>query len=170
MHLTIRRGKLSDLPTIVGYNTAMAWETEHLNLNRDVLREGVAGVMEEPSRGFYLLAEIEGRVVGQTMITFEWTDWRNGTFWWIQSVYVHPAYRRRGIYRAIYRHVLDQAREAGGVRGLRLYVARGNTDAQKVYSRLGMKKAVYEMYEIDFLAPPVDSGGLGRSETEGSSS
>ena len=193
MHVTVRRSKPSDLKTIVGYNAAMARETEGLELDREVLTKGVVAVMREPSRGFYLLAEAAGRVVGQTMITFEWSDWRNGNFWWIQSVYVHPAYRRRGVYRELYRqvgqtmitfewsdwrngnfwwiqsvyvhpayrrrgvyrelyrHVLEGAKEAGEVRGVRLYVERENSGAREVYTRLGMNKAAYEMYEIDFV-------------------
>ena len=151
MHVTVRRSKPSDLPTIVGYNAAMARETEGLELDRAVLTKGVAAVMREPSRGFYLLAEAAGRVVGQTMITFEWSDWRNGNFWGSQSVYVDPAYRRRGVYRELYRHVLEGAKEAGEVRGVRLYVERENSGAREVYTRLGMNKAAYEMYEIDFV-------------------
>ncbi len=151
MDLTVRRSKPSDLPTIVDFNAAMALETEGLELDRAVLRKGVSAVIEEPSRGFYVLAESDGRVVGQTMITFEWSDWRNGPFWWIQSVYVAPPYRRRGVYSALYRHVLEQARQSGEVRGIRLYVERENMVAQEVYFRLGMKKAAYEMYEIDFV-------------------
>ncbi len=151
MHVTVRRSKPADLPTIVDYNAAMARETEGLELDREVLAKGVEALMREPSRGFYLLGEAEGRVVGQTMITFEWSDWRNGNFWWIQSVYVDPGYRRRGVYRELYRHVLESAREADEVRGIRLYVERENSGARAVYTRLGMNKAAYEMYEIDFV-------------------
>ncbi len=151
MHVTVRRSKPADLPIIVDYNAAMARETEGLELDREVLAKGVAALMREPSRGFYLLGEAEGRVVGQTMITFEWSDWRNGNFWWIQSVYVDPGYRRRGVYRELYRHVLEGAREADEVRGIRLYVERENSGAREVYTRLGMNRAAYEMYEIDFV-------------------
>lgn len=153
MNLNIRRSILSDLNTIVAYNLALAWETEHLDLDRDVLARGVASVMEQPARGFYLLAETDGHVVGQEMVTYEWSDWRNGFFWWLQSVYVHPNYRRMGVYSALYRHVLKCAQEDQEVRGLRLYVERNNTGAQEVYRQLGMRKASYDMYEIDFIVP-----------------
>ena len=151
MRVTVRRSRPADLSTIVEYNAAMARETEGLELDREVLTKGVKAVMREPSRGHYLLAEAEGRVLGQTMITFEWSDWRNGNFWWIQSVYVDPAYRRRGVYRQLYRHVLNAAQESGEVRGVRLYVERENSGAREVYTRLGMNRAAYEMYEIDFV-------------------
>ena len=130
---------------------ALAAETERVELDRDRLLLGVRAVLEDPAKGFYTVAETETTVVGQMMITFEWSDWRNGTFWWIQSVYVHPEYRRRGIFSRLYRNVLDEARNSGTVCGLRLYVEKENKQAQRTYQRLGMQKAIFDMYEVDFV-------------------
>ena len=150
MSVNVRPSQLSDLEVIVNYNSAMARETEDRDLDRALLTRGVTSIMEQPSNGFYLVAEIDGCVVGQAMITYEWSDWRNGLFWWLQSVYVHPDYRRRGVYSALYAHVLTCAQEAEEVRGLRLYVESNNMGAQEAYRKLGMHKASYDMYEVDF--------------------
>ena len=156
MNISIRRGNLTDAETIAGYNAALAAETERLELNRDRLLLGVRAVLEDPTKGFYTIAETGaaetgGAVVGQMMITFEWSDWRNGTFWWIQSVYVHPEYRRRGVFSLLHRHVTEEARKLGTVCGLRLYVEKENKQAQQTYRRLGMKQAIFDMYEADFV-------------------
>ena len=156
MNISIRRGKPSDAETIAAYNAALAAETEHLELDRDPLLLGVRAVLDDPSKGFYTIAETGttetgGMVVGQMMITFEWSDWRNATFWWIQSVYVRPEYRRRGIFSRLHRHVADEARNLGTVCGLRLYVEKANKQAQRTYQRLGMQQAIYDMYEVDFV-------------------
>jgi Acetyltransferases len=147
----IRQGTIQDLDTLVDFNAAMAFETEGLILDRERLRCGVKAVLSDPSRGFYWVAEVEGRVVGQMMITFEWSDWRNGTFWWIQSVYVSPEHRRRGVFRALYEHVEKQARDLPGVCGLRLYVEGGNAKAQRTYASLGMQRTSYQIFEKDFV-------------------
>ncbi len=151
MNISIRRGKPTDAETIAAYNAALAAETEHLELDRDRLLLGVQAVLEDPSKGFYTIAETGGVLVGQIMITFEWSDWRNGTFWWIQSVYVHPEYRRRGIFSRLHRHVTDEAKQFGTVCGLRLYVEKANKQAQRTYQRLGMQQAIFDMYEVDFV-------------------
>jgi GNAT superfamily N-acetyltransferase len=137
---------------VVEFNVAMAWETEGKALDPHRVRRGVAAVLEEPgSRGDYYLAELAGRPVGQLLITTEWSDWRNGYFWWIQSVYVHPEHRRRGVYRTLHRHVLSEARRRGDVCGLRLYVDRDNRRAQGVYASLDMRRARYDLWETDFV-------------------
>ncbi len=151
MDVVVRNATLADLETLVAYNAALARETEKLALDLARLRRGVGAVFDDPSRGFYLLAETEGRVVAQLLITFEWSDWRNGVFWWIQSVYVEPAYRGRGVYGRLHRAVVERARSLGNVCGLRLYVESGNHPAQRAYQRLGMAKTVYDMYEVDFV-------------------
>jgi ribosomal protein S18 acetylase RimI-like enzyme len=107
----------------------------------------VAAMFEDRSKGFYLVAELGGRVVGQLMVITEWSDWRNGQWWWIQSVYVAPEARRRGVFRALFAEVSARAR-AAAARGLRLYVGRENTGAQATYSALGMHHAKYELYEL----------------------
>ncbi|MEZ5392586.1 MAG: GNAT family N-acetyltransferase [Bryobacterales bacterium] len=108
-------------------------------------------MVADPAKGFYLVAEEEGAVVGQLLITYEWSDWRNGVFWWVQSVYVRPESRGRGVYSTLYEDAVRRAREAGDVCGLRLYVERENRRAQRTYQKLGMRPTVYEMYETDFV-------------------
>lgn len=146
----IRSATPADADSIVQFNAAMAIETESRQLNRDVLRRGVQALLMDPRLGEYLLAEWEGRCVGQLMITYEWSDWRNCLFWWIQSVYVHPDHRSAGVYRALHRHVEQRARSTPGVGGIRLYVEKENSRAQAVYARLGMKETSYRLYETDW--------------------
>ena len=127
----------------------MASETEDKGLNPTTLHQGVSEVLRSPEKGFYLLAVLSETVVGQLMITYEWSDWRNGYFWWIQSVYVNQDHRKRGIYKALNEEVLNLARLNGGICGIRLYVDKDNTDAQQVYRNLGMSESNYDMYEIE---------------------
>ena len=127
----------------------MAWETEALTLDRERLRNGVEAVFADAGRGFYLIAEVDGIAAGQMMITYEWSDWRNGVFWWIQSVYTLPEYRGRGAFKALYAAVETLARERGDVCGLRLYVEAHNETAQATYRRCGMSETVYRMFEVD---------------------
>ena len=148
----VRLGTLADLDRLVEFNVAMAWETEGKALDPHRVRRGVAAVLEEPgSRGCYYVAELSGRPVGQLLITTEWSDWRNGHFWWVQSVYVQPEHRRRGVYRTLHHHVLTEARRRGDVCGLRLYVDRDNRRAQGVYASLDMRRARYDLWEMDFV-------------------
>ncbi|MCW5982152.1 MAG: GNAT family N-acetyltransferase [Bryobacteraceae bacterium] len=151
---TLRPATAADADAIAGYNSAMALETEGLALDRDRLTRGVQTVLEDASKGFYIVAEAGGRIVGQMMITYEWSDWRNGTFWWIQSVYVHPDFRRHGVFSALYRHVAALAVKEPGVCGLRLYVEGENHNAQRSYERLGMKRTSYTLYQQDFVLGP----------------
>lgn len=127
----------------------MASETEDKGLNPTTLQQGVSEVLRNPQKGFYLLAVLSETVVGQLMITYEWSDWRNGYFWWIQSVYVNQGHRKRGVYKALNEEVLNLARLNGGICGIRLYVDKDNTDAQQVYRNLGMSESNYDMYEIE---------------------
>ena len=142
----IRAAVAADLPDLVAWNAAMAWETERKTLDPARLARGVAGVFEQPQRGFYLVAECDGAAVGSLLVTYEWSDWRCGDFWWIQSVYVAPAARRRGVFRALYAEVEQRARAARAV-GLRLYVETANHAAQATYAGLGMQPCHYRMYE-----------------------
>ena len=128
----------------------MAQETEGLDLDADVVRPGVAAVLADDALGFYLVAEVDGQAAGQLMVTYEWSDWRNGLFWWIQSVYVRLEFRRRGVYSALHRQVTQAAQEAGGVCGIRLYVEQDNTIAQQVYESLEMHRTRYQLYEVEF--------------------
>ena len=148
--IDIRRAAPSDFTFIVESNVAMALETEGLALDEAQVRAGVGAVLADSALGFYLVAEIDGNPAGQLMITYEWSDWRNGLFWWIQSVYVRPEHRRQGIYTALHRHVAEAAQAAGGVCGIRLYVEQNNTTAQRVYESLDMYRTRYQMYEVEF--------------------
>jgi len=145
--ISIRRAEPSDVDDIVAFNRAMAWETEGKELSLGLIQPGVKGLFDNPQYGFYLVAETEAQVVGSLMVTMEWSDWRNGLLWWIQSVYVRPEWRRCGVYRRLYEKVKSLAREQGGVRGFRLYVEKENQAAHRTYQSLGMQETVYLMFE-----------------------
>ena len=147
--IRIRAAAAGDAEVISAFNAAMALETEQKRLDAVALRAGVERAIARPEGARYFLADAGGRVVGQLMVTFEWSDWRNADFWWVQSVYVHPEFRSRGVFKALYRRVEELAREAGAC-GMRLYVERENAAAQEVYRRLGMGDAGYLVYEADW--------------------
>ncbi|NQW17734.1 MAG: GNAT family N-acetyltransferase [Chloroflexi bacterium] len=149
--MNIRQATPSDAEQIARFNQLMAHETEAKTLDPEIVAHGVAAVLANPTRGFYTVAEIDGEVVGCLMITFEWSDWRNGNIWWIQSVYVEATHRKTGVYRALYEHLYKQAEVADDVAGIRLYVDKTNTAAQTVYRKMGMKLARYDIYEVDFV-------------------
>lgn len=144
--LNIRKALYSDAPFIVDFQLKMAWETEKLSLEHDIVTKGVNAVFQNHSLGNYYVAENNGTIVASLLITFEWSDWRNTNVWWFQSVYVLPAFRRKGIFRAMYSFVRDEAIIAG-IAGLRLYVESNNTRARKTYESLGMTSEHYTMYE-----------------------
>jgi len=145
MQIHYRGGRRDDVNAIVDFQQAMARETEEIALDRDVVTRGVQAVFDDPSRGRYFVAEAEGQVVASLLITYEWSDWRNGVVWWIQSVYVVPEYRKRGVYAGLYAHVKQTA--DASVKGIRLYVDRRNKAAQEVYRRLGMNGDHYLVFE-----------------------
>ena len=148
MPVTIRCATPADEAVLVEFNLALAWETEHKRLDRGVLTAGVRAVFADAARGFYTVAENErGEVVGQMMITFEWSDWRNGWFWWVQSVYVREDARRSGVFRALYREIERRAAADPTVIGLRLYFERDNTRACATYRALGLADTTYGMME-----------------------
>ena len=136
----------ADASAIITFQIAMARETEELELDREILTRGVNAVFADPALGRYYIAESDGRVVGSLMITYEWSDWRNGMVWWIQSVYVIPELRRRGVYAGLYSHVKAMV-EQSTVRGIRLYVDKRNRPAQDVYTKLGMNGEHYLVFE-----------------------
>lgn len=144
--LRVRDSGIEDVDKLVAWNAAMARETEAKALDLAVLERGVRAVFAEPRRGRYLVAELDGKPVGGLLLTFEWSDWRDGDFWWIQSVYVVPAARRRGIFRALYAEVEARAAASAAV-GIRLYVERDNQAAQTTYRDLGMHECAYRMYQ-----------------------
>jgi ribosomal protein S18 acetylase RimI-like enzyme len=144
----IRRATPADAGTLVEFNAAMALETEQKTLDRAVLTAGVTGLLQHPDYGFYVVAATDaGEVVGCLMITYEWSDWRNGLFWWVQSVYVTPAQRGQGVYRSLYEQVKHSAQASGTACGFRLYVEEHNDAAQATYRRLGMERTHYLMFE-----------------------
>ena len=143
----IRRARIEDADAIAGFNIAMARETEGKRLLPQVVAQGVRRLLAEPALGFYLVAEAQGEVVATLMVTTEWSDWRSGRFWWLQSVYVVPAWRRRGVFRALYGHVRAQAAQEPDVCGFRLYVERDNANAQATYRALGMDTTDYLLME-----------------------
>ena len=145
--IAIRDAHCRDIAFLVDCNAAMALETEQRSLDPEVLAQGVAAVFEHPERGFYLIAERAGAAVGCLLITPEWSDWRNGDWWWLQSVYVLPAARRGGVFRALYAEVERHALGAAHVVGLRLYVEQDNARAQATYAALGMHVSAYRLFE-----------------------
>lgn len=145
--ISIRRAGAPDAQALIDFNRAMALETEKKELLPEVIGAGVRSLLANPAAGFYVVAEAEAEVIGALMLTKEWSDWRNGSFWWIQSVYVRPEYRRRGVYRQLYRHVQQLAAGDAAVCGFRLYVERDNAAAQAVYRALGMGETHYRVYE-----------------------
>lgn len=147
MKIRIRDAVPADGPTIAAFNSKMAEETEGRALDPDIIGPGVAALLADASKGRYWVAEIDGEIVGQLMVTYEWSDWRNGTLWWIQSVYVQPDFRREGVFRALYSHVESLAVAEPDVRGLRLYVEHNNKRAQQTYQALGMVNPSYLVME-----------------------
>ena len=145
--LAIRMSVRDDVEVLARFNTAMAWETEKKTLDLPTVIRGVKGVFANADHGFYVVATRDGAVVGSLLVTYEWSDWRCGPYWWVQSVYVLPAYRQRGVFRALYRFVKAKARGESDVRGLRLYVEQANHRAQQCYHRMGLKETPYKMYE-----------------------
>jgi ribosomal protein S18 acetylase RimI-like enzyme len=145
--MRIRLATPADAAALVAFNAAMALETERKELLPEVIGAGVRSLLGNPASGFYVVAQASERVVGSLLVTKEWSDWRNGDFWWIQSVYVRPESRRRGVYRALYRHVQELAAQDPRVCGFRLYVERDNGRAQATYRALGMKETRYLVFE-----------------------
>jgi GNAT superfamily N-acetyltransferase len=153
MNLILRDGLASDLEFIVEANRRLALESEDVVLDLALLRPGVAAVLADRSLGRYYVAEAAGTPVGQMMLTYEWSDWRNGSFWWIQSVYVDDAHRGRGVFSALFRHAAERASADPAVCGLRLYVDRSNARAQTIYAHLGLHASNYELMEMVFRGP-----------------
>ena len=150
-NIQIRPGKERDCETLARFNVAMAHETEGKKLRHDVVASGVRQMLRHPERGFYIVAEADSSLIGSLMVTAEWSDWRNGFFWWIQSVYIDPGHRRKGIFRSLYGHVKTMAEERDDICGFRLYVEQENRAAQATYASLGMQETSYRMYEETVL-------------------
>lgn len=163
--LIIRPARTEDVDALVRFSAAMALETEGRRLDETRLRRGTQAVLDSPARGFYTVAELTDRsprlVVGQLLVTFEWSDWRNAAFWWIQSVYVDAAWRRRGVYRTMHESILEQARRRDDVCGVRLYVERENDVARTVYEKVGLGASSYHVFEEDFVLERKEPHGKG---------
>lgn len=142
-----REATPADAGSIIEFQIAMARETEDVGLDRSITTKGVHAVFADPSLGRYFIAEAGEQVVASLMITYEWSDWRNGVVWWIQSVYVIPGFRRRGVYAGLYQHVKALVEAEPAIRGIRLYVDNRNKPAQEVYARLGMEGEHYRVFE-----------------------
>jgi len=158
----IRCGVPADLNALVSFNQAMAMETESKRLSEAVLISGVRNLLESEGQGRYFIAtetdaDERESILGALMVTFEWSDWRNGRFWWIQSVYVDPHHRRRGIYRRLHQHVKALSEQDGACCGIRLYVEHNNTIAQQTYARVGMTKTRYDIFEEEYPNPAAPS-------------
>jgi ribosomal protein S18 acetylase RimI-like enzyme len=143
MQIQIRLARPDDWPTIVDFNIRLAIESEGKELDRQHVEPGVKAVLADPRKGRYLVAEVDGCIAGQLMHTYEWSDWRNGDIWWLQSVYVIPDFRRRGIFRALFDRLQSEAEADPGVVGLRLYVEDNNQHAHETYRNLGLTPGGY---------------------------
>ena len=149
-NIAIRMATKADLEVLVRFQIAMASESEDKGLDENTLRHGIATALSSEDLALYILAEIAGKPVGTLMLTWEWSDWRNGRFWWIQSVYVTSAHRRLGVYSAMHHHVLSLASKDPTAAGIRLYVEKDNDDAQATYRHLGMVETHYRLFETEF--------------------
>jgi ribosomal protein S18 acetylase RimI-like enzyme len=154
-HLKVRLARSEDAATIASFSAAMALETEGRRLDLDRLYDGTIALLESPDRGFFMVAELEQaddrQLLGQLMITYEWSDWRNGSFWWIQSVYVDTAWRCRSVFRRMHETVMATAKISPNVCGVRLYVEESNSTAQAVYRKVGLTPSSYVVFEADFV-------------------
>lgn len=152
-NLSIRPATIADIDQLVAFQRAMAAETEDKGLDPDKLRAGITYLLAHSAEGFYLIAEKDGNAAGSLMVTFEWSDWRNGRFWWIQSVYVAAGYRRQGIYSALHAAIRERACADPEGCGIRLYVERENAGARATYEALGMAETHYRLFEEEFQHP-----------------
>lgn len=143
----IRLAEEKDVSILVGFNREMALETEGIVLESEILEKGVQAVLKNPEKGFYLVHEVFGTVRACLMVTFEWSDWRNGTFYWVQSVFVEKEFRQKGLYKDLYTFLQKHIKEKKNVAGLRLYVEKNNRRAQEVYKKLGMIETDYLLFE-----------------------
>lgn len=155
MSISIRNATRADIDRIAEFQQAMALETENRTLDPSVSTQGIIAIFDDPRKGFYIVAVADAGdaddapVVGSLLITYEWSDWSNANHWWIQSVYVDAAWRRKGVYRTMYEHILGITEGRSDICSIRLYVERTNTIAQQTYKNLGMNHSHYDLYEID---------------------
>ena len=151
INITVREATRKDTESIVRFQEGMALETEGKVLDQVLLRDGITAIFDSSQKGFYIVAEVGSVVVGSLLITYEWSDWRNATFWWVQSVFVDANWRRKGVYRSMHDYVINVAKSRKDICGIRLYVERTNTIAQQTYKDLGMSHSHYDLYETDIV-------------------
>ena len=144
--IIITKGQIEDIENIAQFQVDMAMESEGTQLDKDTVTKGVSAAMADENKGLYYIARVDGKAVGSLMLTREWSDWNNGWYWWIQSVYVEPDYRRQGVYKSMYQAVCTDAKQQN-IAQVRLYVDKTNTRGQEVYSSLGMQESHYLIYE-----------------------
>lgn len=147
MEIKISKAEISDAPIIVDFQLKMAMETENIALDKGILKQGVQAVFKDSSLAQYYVAKAEGKIIASLMITYEWSDWRNRKVWWIQSVYVIPEFRRRGIFTMFYDFIKEIVEKSEDVGGIRLYVDKTNSPAQKTYTKVGMNGEHYQLFE-----------------------
>ena len=146
--IMIRRATPADIPVLVDFQTRLAMESENVTLDKTILARGMQAMFNDPSKGEYFIAEIKGEAVGCHMITYEWSDWRNGVVYWLQSVYVKESFRKAGVLRQMFEALRQRINADDSIKGLRLYVDNTNARAQKVYEAMGMNGNHYSVYEL----------------------
>ncbi|MBN1986871.1 MAG: GNAT family N-acetyltransferase [Prolixibacteraceae bacterium] len=145
--MKVREAKPDDIPFIVDFQMAMAQETEGTELHRPTVELGVKAVVNDSTKGKYYITEVKSKIISSLLTTYEWSDWRNGTVLWIQSVYVLPEFRRKGVYRSMYSHIKNRVMEDENLKGIRLYADKSNIPAHKTYKNLGMSPDHYITFE-----------------------
>jgi GNAT superfamily N-acetyltransferase len=145
--IKIRKATVTDIPTLVVFQMGLALESENVILDQGILATGLKALFDDPTKGYYNIAEEDGEPVGCYMVTYEWSDWRNGMVLWLQSVYVREAWRKKGVFRQMYDNLVDVISKDPGLRGLRLYVDKSNERAMKTYEKMGMDGSHYTVYE-----------------------
>ena len=144
----IRKANPDDITVLVEFQQRLAYESENLALDLQTVRKGVQAMFDDPTKGAYFVAELDGAITGCHSVTYEWSDWRNGTVWWIQSVYVVEKYRKHGVFKAMFQNLQTLIANDADVMGLRLYVDKSNHGAQKVYEAMGMNGDHYSVFEL----------------------
>lgn len=146
--VVIRKSQLRDLPTLIDFQQRLALETENFELDAATVKKGIEAMFKDPAKGTYFVAEVDGELAGCHSITYEWSDWRNGMVWWLQSVYVAEKHRKNGVFKAMFENLKSLIANDPSLAGLRLYVDKTNTRAQKVYESIGMNGEHYSVFEL----------------------
>ena len=145
--ISVRQAHREDAGKILDFQLLLAQETENRALDKLIVTKGIKEVFDDPAKGKYYVAEISGKIVGCLLITYEWSEWRNGNIWWLQSVYVDAFHRRTGVFKRMYEHIIESINGDQSIAGLRLYVENNNSRAQKIYQRVGMTGGQYQVFE-----------------------